>query len=159
MFEVVMLTFRACCFTSLPFVRVCFSIPRPSTITPIIYVLEPFCLIVVDLKWVRWLCLTRCLRPRRTCRSSAFSTPSRTLCSPACRPATTRSDRRKSAPSYSTDTPTLCVCEYFITQSHLNSFKQFVLKGRLRYTSLLSNTLPASNLLLIKLHIGRFEKA
>lgn len=139
MFEVLMLTFRACCSISLPFC-VCFIISRPSTITPFIYVLETFDLIVVGFKLVHSLYLTRCLRPRRTCRSSAFSTPSRTHCSPACRPATTRSDRRKSAPSYSTDTPTLCLCEYCSTQSRLNSFKQFVLKGRLRYTSLMPNT-------------------
>lgn len=47
----------------------------------------------------------RCPRPQRTCRSFAFRTLSRILCSTACRPATTRSDRTQFAPSYSTDWP------------------------------------------------------
>lgn len=48
---------------------------------------------------------SRSRRPQRTSSSFASRTPSRTPCSPACLPATTRSDRRKSAPSYSADGP------------------------------------------------------
>lgn len=46
-------------------------------------------------------------RPLRTYRGFAFRTLSRILCSTACRPATTRSDRTQFAPSYSSpDRPT-----------------------------------------------------
>lgn len=46
-------------------------------------------------------------RPLRTYRGFAFRTLIRILCSTACRPATTRSDRTQFAPSYSSpDRPT-----------------------------------------------------
>ncbi|MEQ2289148.1 hypothetical protein AMECASPLE_030077 [Ameca splendens] len=55
--------------------------------------------------WKRVSTELRSPRPQRISSSFASRTPSRTPCSPACLPATTRSDRRKSAPSYSTDRP------------------------------------------------------
>lgn len=54
---------------------------------------------------------SRSPRLQRTSSSFASRTPSWTPCSPACLPAATRSDRRKSAPSYSTDRPS-DHCEY-----------------------------------------------
>lgn len=93
--------FCICCLCELELPAFSHRNPAPHSHT--VYTFPTLCLIVV-------VCIhfvfnsNRCPRPRRTCRSSASSTPSRTRCSPACRPATTRSDRRKSAPSYSTDT-------------------------------------------------------
>lgn len=82
----------------------------------------------------------RCPRPLRTCRGFAFRTPSRILCSTACRPATTRSDRTQFAPSYSSiDRPTPCPCEQnsiyspaAVDETCLTSWTwaQNVLKGR-----------------------------
>lgn len=95
---------RACCFALI--VCICWvTLPlQTRLLISKVYIFFYFISICrLYALWLHQMC-NRCPRPRRTCRSSACNTPSRTRCSPACRPATTRSDRRKSAPSYSTDT-------------------------------------------------------